>query len=303
MYTKRCSKILLILIFFSFFMSCDYNKRFNPNDPLSPDYIQPTIMIVSNININLNYENTTIIDEDTTWDNSHGPVKIIQNVLITKQATLTIKPGTDIEFFAVGPEGSAGTVGIIVDDGALNAVGNTAEPIKFFAMDGAQSYIVFRNRSIDANCFLRYCDLSDSGIYVYCFAAKPTIERNNIRYILLDSCLNFTIQFNDIGTLVSQYSPLVIENNLFYLLSENNILINNDSTVEIKNNNIMGGLDYYIKNNTSLTQMAINNYWNTTSSNDIEAGILDYIDDPINLGPVIYQPFYTNMISGPGAGW
>ena len=40
-------------------MSCDYNERFNPNDPLSSDYEEPTMTTnlyttIFNTNININ---------------------------------------------------------------------------------------------------------------------------------------------------------------------------------------------------------------------------------------------------------
>jgi len=304
MYIQKSFKILIILILAGIVSGCTYKERLNPNDPLHPDYQEPTKVIISNVNVSINYETAQIIDEDTVWDNSMGPVKVIQNILITKQATLTIMPGTEVEFFAIGPEGQSGIVGIIVDDGALNAVGNVAEPVRFIAIDGAQSYIVFRNRSIDNKCFMKYCDLHE--VYLYCFAAKPTIRYNRIMYFLANSCIDFTIRDNNIETLICEHTTGTVMNNLFPFSTfyrENILIVGSYSSLDINNNNILGGKEYCIYNDSSTNIInAGNNYWNTTLSNDIKSRIYDATDNT-NVGPILFNPYYTNMISGPGAGW
>jgi hypothetical protein len=65
----------------------------------------------------------------------------------------------------------------------------------------------------------------------------------------------------------------------------------------------MGSSAYCLKNLTSYTIYAPFNYWNANSTNEISAKIWDYFDNPTNLGPVIFEPFYTNQISWIGAGW
>ncbi len=306
MYIKRCFRILLILIFFSFIIGCDYNKRLNPNDPLSPDYIEPKtiITIISNVNINLNYENTTIIDEDTTWERIRSPIKIIQNILVTDEAVLTIEKGTDIEFYAVG----VGHFGIIIENhGGINAIGTITQPIRFFAKEEAFVYLVFRTNSLDSKCVLKYCNLGE--IFVYCIGANPTIQRNKMMDLSLFSS-HPIVQYNDIATLLCNSSSPIVSYNLFFFTTEykSSILIEGNSSPAIQNNKIKGGFNYYIENASSFTQYAINNYWYSTNANEIGSKIFGYYynyPENTNYGPVIYQPFYINesSVSGAGAAW
>jgi len=279
--------LILILLLFS----CSPYERLNTKDPLSPYYQTPYVILFSNINVH--YTNSTIIDKDTTWRYNMSPIKILQNVLITEGATLTIEPGTEIEFYSIGNT----EIGIIVD-GALKAIGNKFMPIKFYAKDGALSYIVFRNVSIDSKCELQYCDLSE--IYITCIASKPKLYFNKIMDLSLYSGSDLIVSYNTIENLNCYDSSPIIKNNLFPQTTfTRNILIDGNSKLVIYSNNILGGASWSIENLSSNTQYATNNYWGTTN---ISEKIYDKTENP-NSGPVIYFPYFTNEISQSGAGW
>ncbi len=305
MYIKKVFNILLFFIFILLYSGCIDKERLNPVDPLSPNYMEPSW--VTNIFVNLDYENTTIIDEDTIWGwGGETNIKIIQNVLITGGATLTIKPGTDIEFIGVGMNSP---IGIIVDDGALNAVGlspNVEDRITFTAMDFTAAYLVFRENSIDYNSVLQYCDLS--SVFVYCIHYDPDepnnniiIRNNRIMDLLLWKFPRMEIRYNNIGALNCISSPAVIKHNQFYTSVEVTIgiVIEGVKQPVISSNNLWAGYDYRINNKTSLTQYAKNNHWGSgvTTASNINALIT-------NLGyPVIFQPFRTTPVTGAGSQW
>lgn len=296
LFIKRSFSLLIIFTGVGIFSYCGYNDRLNPNDPLSPDYRQQTVTVISNINVTLNYTNSTIIDDNTVWSPVMNPIKIINNILIAEGAKLTIEAGTEIEFYSIG-----GTeIGIFVD-GSLEAQGTITHPIKFYAKDGALSYVIFRSVSVDSQCILKYCDMSQ--IFVTCIAAKPTIVNSKIMDLSLFSSSDLILKRNDIETLECYDSSPFIIKNLFYISSyKRNILIDGSSIPTIQSNNILGGVNYRVENLSSFTQTATSNYWGVTTSTEIAANIYDYTDST-NSGPVIYTPFFTNYISGAGAGW
>ena len=216
---KKAFNILLFLIFLLLCTGCVDKERLNPIDPLSANYKEPTW--VTNLFIILDYENTTIIDEDTTWGLGipmPSPIKIIQNVLVTGGATLTILPGTEVEFIGVGIDSP---LGIIVDDGKLIAVATKDTPVTFTAMDFTAAYVVFRDNSVDYNSVLQYCDLR--SVFLYLIHQDPAVPVNNIvlknnwfMYLFLWRFPAMEIRYNTIIKMETKSSPVVLKHNLFY---------------------------------------------------------------------------------------
>lgn len=287
---------IVVLVILIFNISCANKERLNPQDPLSPYYQPDVITIVSNINITLSYTNSSIIDEDTVWTHLMSPIKILQNILVTSNAILTIEQDTVVEFYSIG----GSEVGIIVD-GGLRILGTSTKPVRFVAKDGALSYIVFRNISDDSICVIQYSDLSD--IFITCIASAPRIFNNKIKDISIYSGGTPIIKFNDIEVIVCEDSAPVIYSNQFYSATFNrNILIKGNSYPVVRYNNILGSSAYFVENLSNITQYFTNNYWGTTSTNTINSNIYDYYDNSA-YGAVIYKPFLTNSIAGAGAGW
>jgi hypothetical protein len=63
----------------------------------------------------------------------------------------------------------------------------------------------------------------------------------------------------------------------------------------VNNNNIYGNSDYNMKNTTASNKDATNNWWGTTDTITIDAGIYDGKDD-VNLGLINYQPFRSQPV-------
>ena len=296
---KNLFKIFLCIILLVLITGCMDRERLNPMDPLSSYYEEPRWF--TNIYFFLDYQNLNIIDEDTTW--SMPTMKLIQNVLITKRATLTIQVGTEVEFIGVG---IGSPIGIIVDDGRLNAVGTGSTAVTFTAVDFTAAYVVFRSNSIDYNSILQYCDLR--SVHVYCIHQNPPkriniiIRNNKIIDLLLWRFPAIEIRNNDIETLDCTSTPAVIKHNLFFSSKKEGIVIQGVSQPVISSNNLLSGFNYRIKNKTPLAQSAIDNYWGSgfTTASNIEVYIWDDSDD-VAIGPINFQPFFTNQVSGAGA--
>ncbi len=83
------------------------------------------------------------ITADTTWDNDH--YWIVENsVVIDAGVTLTVEPGTQIQFWSSDYEGAYGgkTMAYINNNGTLNMIGTEEEPIEMFPGAGFERYVV-----------------------------------------------------------------------------------------------------------------------------------------------------------------
>jgi parallel beta-helix repeat protein len=111
-----------------------------------------------------------VIAVDTTWDQVSSPYLVTGNILVEPGVTLSITPGTEVQF-------DAGNDYYIRVDGTMKAIGTQAEPILFTSnattkAPGDWGYISFENGSstvtdqfgtyIDGN-ILEYCTLEYAG--------------------------------------------------------------------------------------------------------------------------------------------
>jgi hypothetical protein len=281
MFIRKISSFLLCAVFI--ILNCSENGRINPLDPRShlyePDEIQERLI------------NPTIIEEDTTWALVDSPIKLVQNILITGGATLTIEAGVQINFYGVGGPG-VGEIGIIVEDGQIIADGtdNNFNSIYFRPVDGAVTYVVFTGGSSASR--LRYCDLRD--VNVYCLGTNPDISFCYIEYFYLFDISNITVQNNTFDILVIENKnktiyPLIKLND--FSSTGNAIVINCQLSKTIKptiiSNNIYSGK---LKNNTIYTQDALFNHWGASvTSNAIHLRTTD--SDIGSPGPIYFIPF------------
>ena len=104
---------------------------------------------------------------DTVWTRNMSPYVVIGDVIVAQDATLTIEPGTVIEFKKIGSsDGSE-----LIVNGTLQALGNENAPI-VFTIDNKESnwgHIEFTEESVpwdsenDTGCILRYCIIEYAG--------------------------------------------------------------------------------------------------------------------------------------------
>ena len=120
------------------------------------------------------------VTKDTTWDNDH--YWIVENsVVIDEGVTLTVEPGTQIQFWSSDYEDAYGglTMAYIKNDGTLNMIGTQDAPIEVFPGANFDNYI---------------CEIKGTGTETlqYCEMMSPALSEIE----LIDHC-----DFNQISTL------------------------------------------------------------------------------------------------------
>ena len=100
-----------------------------------------------------------------------GYICITSDVTIASGYTLTLQPGSIV---------SISSSARITVNGTLKAEGTAAQKIIFTRTGASGSWygIRFEDSSIDADCKLKYCDITYSSYGVYCSHASPKIENN-----------------------------------------------------------------------------------------------------------------------------
>jgi len=141
---------------------------------------------------------------NTVWQTSDSPIKVIGDILVTSNATLTIQAGVQVQFMGNF---------LFQVDGTLQALGQPASQIyftsgDFFPLPGDWQGIRFTDTSVDSQCVISNTVVEYAVIGVTCLDASPRI-------------LNSLIQFNSQqGIMLTRSSPLIqgntIENNGSY---------------------------------------------------------------------------------------
>ncbi len=135
------------------------------------------------------------ISTDTVWTRNMSPYIVTGDITVAEDVTLTIEPGTVIEFKKTGSsDGSE-----LIINGTLQALGDENDPI-LFTIDNKEYYwghIEFAETSTawdeenDTGCILRYCIIEYAGngkvdtpekAAIRVTSASPLIHSNIIRY-------------------------------------------------------------------------------------------------------------------------
>ena len=99
-----------------------------------------------------------VVDKDTTLSSKY--YWIIENTVhISEGATLTVEPGTQIQFWSSDYEDTYGgkTMAAIVNDGTLNMIGTEDKPISCFPGKGFSNYVVeISGKGVET---LKYCEI------------------------------------------------------------------------------------------------------------------------------------------------
>ena len=194
-----------------------------------------------------------IIDTDTTWTLSESPYRVVGNIRVSEEATLTIEPGVTVRFQrnVNAAEGS-----FLLVEGTLNAQGTVDDPIIFTAVDRLSPWggLLFMDSSKDwddstsSGCILDNCVIEYAGnttsygaACVQTFSAQPMIRNNTIRYgssvgisatdILLAQTLSGRLQI--LSNRIHNHA-VGIRLNLEGALIQNNFLINNAQGMDIR---------------------------------------------------------------------
>ncbi len=113
------------------------------------------------------------IAADTTWAKAQSPLVLTASVTVKQGATLTVEPGTVVQFL-LGAR--------LVVQGALVARGTAEAPIRFTSavekeptpFDGEG--IFFADSSDDARCILERCTVEYQRVGVDCAASSPVLR-------------------------------------------------------------------------------------------------------------------------------
>lgn len=180
------------------------------------------------------------LTEDTTLTNDY--LWIIENsLLIPEGITLTIEPGTKVQFYSSDYEDAYGglTIANIVCDGTLNAIGTEDEPIEMYPGAGFENYVV---------------EISGSGMEIlqYCTIINPRLgysgdDSYSTKIVnVVDHCVlkqnnkNVVYRYVASGTTVNGTS--FYDKAMFVGIMSNTQLYgfrnNNSGTIEVKVNTV-----------------------------------------------------------------
>ena len=241
------------------------------------------------------------ISSARTWEKQEGDsiyIIVMSDLKIRGGGVLTINPGVAIKF-------SVGTGMIIGFDewscdgaGALLANGEDDNWIIFTGVSvgsGTWKGLLF---DADSDCsglksFLRYCVIDKAGepnyrdvsANIHCYHTNTPL----ISHCCIDSSAMYGLYLEN-TSLVDTMRCTLIRNNAMdgiYIASASNIVLGIDPDSA---NCIFGNGYYGLENRSTNRIIAINNYWDTEDSIEIEEAIFDSLDSP-GYGRVVFSPW------------
>ena len=179
------------------------------------------------------------INENTTWTKDEGPYRLNGTLYVNPGVTLTIEPGTIVDFYSYN----------LNVYGTLNCQGTSDNKIILYSSAGISTNIYFQsgpnwNEITNSGCIIDNAVLSSTCLYVY--SCAPKISNNlftaNSKYAIQISGSPivyrniFDCQYTAIYISGSPSSPTIAEN----YIKSNNIGIFAGGPAIIMNNNITG---------------------------------------------------------------
>ncbi len=222
------------------------------------------------------------VSSDLTLTGTSNPYVVIHNIVVADGATLTVEPGAEIQFdgyFKIDVEGTLDVQGTLNNHVTFSATNPVYE-------GGVWEHISLSDTSTINHAYIKYGDKA-----LYAIGTSPTIQNstitNNTYGIYTEGSSSPTITDNDIQrnqygiyvdpTLSTPPDPTISDNLLF--------------------NN--GLYDFYAKEGSlyldysTITITAEDNWWGSSSTTTIEAGIFD--NDDATYAPVVdYQPYESD---------
>jgi parallel beta-helix repeat protein len=243
------------------------------------------------------------IMSSTVWQTSDSPIGVIGPLLVSSNATLTIQPGVDVEFF--------GNYALQVD-GALQALGTALSPITFtssdeFPLSGDWQGLVFTAASSNNVCVLSNVVVEYAQVGVNCTATSPQMVNSTIQYCsqqgiyltrsspLIQGCL---IQQNSSYGIYcyDTSSPQILGSQILangsYGISLNGTAVSGHNCLATIQGNTLGGngsYAVYAYNYYQAGQVVVDarsNWWGTADASVISGLVYDCNDNP-SWSPVV----------------
>ena len=229
-----------------------------------------------------------LLTADTTWS---GLVLIDGSVKIAKNATLTIRPGTEVAFVHRDADGDGLGDGTLIVEGVLSAVGTRAKPIVFrsAAADPRPGDWLEIRVDFSREVLLRHCEIRDSAHTLHAHFTRGLVEnciiRNNFDGCRLGQA-TFTFRHNLIernrGKGINfRNSQVTIENNIIRHNDSGIFLFENDRPIVVRDNNFYGNIDNLRLGDFYTGDVSVgSNWWGTADPVAANATIFDRKRDP-----------------------
>lgn len=258
------------------------------------------------------------IERDTRWIGDiyiNGDVTVPQGIILSIESGSRIffKPDTDAQSSGKDPERSE-----LIINGVLLARGKSGQGSILFTPESEPALvnnwygIIIKNmneKSILENCIIEY---GYKGLT--CYGSAPLVKECSFRFnyysgiscevqsdAIVEECVILGNGFSGINCELAS-APVVSRS----IITQNNIGVisfsnsqpdlghsipQDDQSAGL--NRIFNNFDYDIYNHSVYPLLAQNNYWNTSSMDEIRFRIYDYHENS-SFGQVIFQPTYLN---------
>ncbi len=229
-----------------------------------------------------------LLTVDTVWS---GQVLIDGSVKIARDATLTIRPGTEVVFVRRDDDGDGLGDGTLIVEGRLLAIGTRAAPIVFRSAAAEPQPGDWLELRVDFSreVLLRYCEIRDSAYTLHAHFTRGVIEDCTIRGNFDGSRLGqatFAFRHNLIehnrGKGVNfRNSQVTIEKNIIRDNDSGVFLFENDRPITVRDNNFHDNLDNFRLGDFYTGNVTLeSNWWGTSDPAAANATIFDRKHDP-----------------------
>lgn len=254
------------------------------------------------------------ITADAQWS---GEVVVTGDVVVARDVTLTVAPGTRVRFRAQSDALQAGKDRRSIEFtilGTLIAEGTPENGRIFFTSESPEPKmhdwygIIIKGRQAPSS--LRYCVIEYGYKGVTCYGSSPKIVGCEINYNQYAgiSCeirsraeiRNCTILGNDFAGLICELASQPLVEKSIITQNQNGVIVFDRSEPDLGRvdaaegqsrgqNLIINNFETNIYNHSRMDILAQNNFWSGDAQDEIEKTFVDQASDPAN-GRIIYLP-------------
>ncbi len=243
-----------------------------------------------------------VITVDTVWD---GRIVIDGTAKVSKGATLTVRPGTEVVFLPRDDDHDGIGDGTLIVEGGLNAEGTPAQPIRWRSAAAPPHPGDWLGIRIDfsTDVRLRWCEISDAVCALHTHSAQGRIEdcvlRGNIDGCRFDQAnfilRNSLIEENEGNGVSLRNAPAEIVHNIIRYNATGIFLDENALAFSIRANNIHdNGGNFHLGATHTADVRLVDNWWGTGEPRAAEKIVYDRRrNDAIGLLPLDPAPAWV----------